>query len=246
VTGSVNGAEGRSGERDREGRSGGRSDAPEAKIVTIIERLSGALEHLLREEAQDWGLTPVQIRILVHLREHGPRLRRVGRIAREFDLSPATVSRAVGTLVDKGYVRKEASQRDARVVILELTPEGEGLSEELADWAEVVRERIAVYPEEVKDVLFQILTRLVTSLQQAGAISVVRMCTTCRFFGEEEGSGPGLTHRCRLLDIPLPPDRLRVDCPEHEPAQEDQVSSHEPEIASSTIGRAASELPENS
>jgi len=125
-------------------------DDPDAKIVAALERLSQAFRVLLWDEAQPRGLSPVQIRILVHLKHHGPSLRRVGRLAEEFDLAPPTVSDAVSTLEKKGLVRKTTSPRDRRVSILELTDDGERRAEELSGWAEAVREAVARFPEEEK------------------------------------------------------------------------------------------------
>jgi len=193
-------------------------DDPDAKIVAALERLSQAFRVLLWDEAQPRGLSPVQIRILVHLKHHGPSLRRVGRLAEEFDLAPPTVSDAVSTLEKKGLVRKTTSPRDRRVSILELTDDGERRAEELSGWAEAVREAVARFPEEEKVATMGFLLRLIASLQQAGVVTVARMCVTCRFFGQDEGPGEGAPHYCHLLEKPLRMDDLRVDCPEHERA----------------------------
>jgi hypothetical protein len=47
------------------------------KIVASLERLSQVFRILLRGEAQERGLSPIQAQFLVHLLHHGATLRRV-------------------------------------------------------------------------------------------------------------------------------------------------------------------------
>lgn len=197
----------------------GRHGDPAAKIAAALERLSHAFRVLLREEGRRRGLSPVQVRVLLHLRRHGPSLRRVGRLAEEFDLAPATVSETVSTLERKKLLRRVPSERDGRVVILSLTGRGESLARELSDWTEVVRRRIASLPQEEKRTHLRFLLRLIASLHDAGVISVARMCVTCRFFGRDGGPDADAPHYCHLLEEPLSVAELRVDCPEHEPGK---------------------------
>ena len=51
-------------------------------------------------------------------------------------MDPATVSRAVGGLMQRGLIEQVASRSDGRTNLLRLTPEGEGI------YAEVARERL--------------------------------------------------------------------------------------------------------
>jgi hypothetical protein len=62
------------------------------------------------------------------------------------------------------------------------------------------------------------LMALIRSLQEAGVVTVARMCLTCRHFGRGEGPGADAPHYCHLLEEPLPEAELRLDCPEHETA----------------------------
>lgn len=188
----------------------------DAKIVASLERLSQVFRLLLREEAQEHGLSPIQVQFLVHLLFHDVELRRVGQLARRFDLTRATVSDAVGSLEKKGLVRREPWPEDGRVVTLQLTPVGRELAGELATWAEVIKERLSASSEEEKEVVLRFLMDLIASLQRAGVITVARMCVTCRFFRPNAHAGDESPHHCALLDVPLGPPDLRVDCPEHE------------------------------
>jgi len=188
----------------------------DGKIVASLERLSQVFRLLLREEAQKRGLSPIQAQFLVHLLFHDVELRRVGRLAEEFGLTRATVSDAVGSLEEKGLIQRDPWPEDRRVVTLHLTPAGEKLAAELSTWDNIVKEHLTASSPEEKEVVMRFLMRLIASLQEAGAITVARMCVTCRFFRWDAHPGSDSPHHCALLDAPLAGSDLRVDCPEHE------------------------------
>ena len=188
----------------------------DAKIVAALERISQVFRVLLQDRAWERGLSPIQARFLVHLHHHPAKLRRVGRIAREFDLTPATVSDAVAALQAKGLVAGERRPEDRRVVTLRLTPRGERLASELSGWAEPVREHLYGFAPEEKETFVGYLMRLIASLQKAGIVTVARMCVTCRHFRRDAHPGSASPHHCALLDVPLAGTDLRVDCQEHE------------------------------
>ena len=186
------------------------------KIVASLERLSQVFRVLLREEAQGHGLSPIQAQFLVHLLFHDIELRRVGRLAEEFNLTRATVSDAVGSLEEKGLIHREPWPEDKRVVTLGLTSAGEKLAAELSNWANIVKEHLTASSPEEKEIVMRFLMRLIASLQRTGVITVSRMCVTCRFFRPDEHPGSDSPHHCALLDSPLAGSDLRINCPEHE------------------------------
>ena len=186
------------------------------KIVASLERLSQVFRVLLRGEAQGHGLSPIQALFLVHLLHHDPALRRVSQLAREFNLTRATVSDAVGSLEEKGLIRREPWPHDRRVTTLCLTPTGEHTARELTAWANVIEEHLTSRSPEEKEVVMRFLMDLIGSLQKSGMISVARMCVTCRFFRPDAHPGEDSLHHCALLDVPLAGSGLRTDCPEHE------------------------------
>ena len=98
-------------------------DDVDARIVAALERLSQVFRVRLGEEARQRNLSPIQAQLLIYLLHHDVELRRVSQLAREFDLTQATVSDAVASLETKGLVRREQWPDDRRVVTLRLTPE---------------------------------------------------------------------------------------------------------------------------
>ncbi len=185
------------------------------KIVASLERLSQVFRILLRGEAQERGLSPIQAQFLVHLLHHGAAFRRVSQLAREFDLTRATVSDAVGSLEKKGLISREPWPDDKRVTTLRLTRTGEDTAQELAAWANVVEGHLKGYSPKEKEAVMRFLMGLIGSLQRSGLITVARMCVTCRFFRPEAHQGESSPHHCALLDLPLSGSDLRADCPEH-------------------------------
>jgi DNA-binding MarR family transcriptional regulator len=190
----------------------------DAKIVASLERLGEVVRVLLRNEAKERELSPLQIQLLVYLWHHPLDFGRVGELARRFDLAGATVSDAVGTLVEKGLVRKDPDPDDGRARVLTLTDEGREAAKTLSGWASPLREGLSESSREHKRAVLGTLMDLIASLERQNVISVARMCQTCRFFRESVHDDASRPHHCSLLDEALGPDELRVDCPEHEPA----------------------------
>lgn len=189
----------------------------DAKIVAALERIGHAMRLLLWDAVKGRNLTPVQAQILLYLQGHGENVGRVSHIAREFGLTPATVSDSVSALETKGLLQREAWEGDARVATLKLTGAGAAMARELKDWTKHLRESVADFPPSDQDETLLFLMGLIERLQQRGVITVARMCVTCRFFRRNAHPAAPAPYHCALLDKPLAIATLRVDCPEHEP-----------------------------
>ncbi len=188
----------------------------DSKIVVALERSNQAFRVLLWERAQQHGLSPIQIQILVFLASHDVELCRVGHLAREFGVTAATISDAVSTLATKKLIVRVGSPDDRRAINLKLSPAGKRLALKLGDWADAVRDALSALSPRDQVALLESLMKLIAALRQAGIVSVARMCISCKHFVEKPLSGPG-PHFCLLLEKPLPTTNLRVDCPEHVP-----------------------------
>ena len=191
-------------------------DDVDARIVATLERLSQVFRVRLREEAREHNLSPIQAQFLIYLLHHDVELRRVSQLAREFDLTQATVSDAVASLESKGSIQREQWPEDRRVVTLRLTKDGEKLATTLSRWADPVREHLEQFPPGERETVMRFLMELTRSLQRSGHITVARMCVTCKFFRRDIRPDKASPHHCGLLDVPLGAHNLRVDCPEHE------------------------------
>jgi DNA-binding MarR family transcriptional regulator len=188
----------------------------DTKLVAALERVGQALRFELREEARRHGLTPTQAQILLRVASEPPARRRVGALAATLDVRQPTVSDAVATLERKGLVVRGPDPADARAAALRLTRRGRDVADRLDAWDERARAAACRLPEEQRERSLSLLLDLIGALQGTGVVGVARTCPTCRFF--RSGSRPGTAAHCALLDLPLGPGDLRLDCPEHEPA----------------------------
>jgi DNA-binding MarR family transcriptional regulator len=91
---------------------------PVADLETLVLRL-GALT------ARREGLSRTAAATLTRLQSSGPT--RLTELATAEGVSQASMSTLVARLVDQGLVRRDSDPRDARVVLLSLTPTGEGV-----------------------------------------------------------------------------------------------------------------------
>lgn len=193
-------------------------DDPDSKVVAALERLAQALRVRLGQFGRTYGLSPIQVQFLCYLLYQPEERRRVSVLARDFHLTKATVSDAVAALEAKGLITRRTAADDRRTAVLALTPTGRRLARRLAAWADVVRDRLGFATPEEKAVVLRFLMRLIVELQEAGLITVARMCLTCRYFRPDVHPSTLSPHHCTLLDRPLGPATLRLDCPEYEAA----------------------------
>ncbi len=188
------------------------------KIVVALERVAQALRTLLWQTAKERQITPLQLQCLLYLALQPPEQCRVSHLADMLDLTRATISQAIKTLEEKGLVYREPWERDRRVALLRLTPRGDAITDQLAAWSKAIRESLALFPMEEKELVMRFLMQLIASLQKEGIITIARMCITCVFFQPNAHPGEPAPHHCRLLDQPLTPAALRMDCPDYQPA----------------------------
>lgn len=191
---------------------GARADV-DAKLAAALERVGQALRVQMGEAARRHGLSPTQLQVLLRLATDPSARRRIGVLAAELDVTHPTVSDAVAALRRKGLVNRDpASRRGA----LDLSPRGRELADGLADWDRRAREELSGLPAGDKQAALRLLLDLIAGLQRAGAITVARMCVTCRFFLPDAHAGEPRPHHCALVDAPMAEGELRVDCAEHE------------------------------
>ena len=188
----------------------------DTKLVAALERVGQALRGELRERAMDEGLSPTQAQIVLSLAAERPTRRRVGALAAALDVRQPTISDAVAALERKGLLERRPDAGDARAATLALTAQGRAVSDQLGAWDERARAELGRLPRQARQASLTLLLDLIAALQAAGVVGVARTCPTCRFFRFQARPGAARPHRCALLDMPLGPSDLRLDCPEHE------------------------------
>jgi DNA-binding MarR family transcriptional regulator len=186
----------------------------DAKLVAALERVGQALRVQMWDAAKQHGLSPTQLQVLLRLSTDPPARRRIGVLAGELDITHPTVSDAVAVLRRKGLVDRDPASRRAT---LSLSTRGRALADRLAGWDERTRGQLAHLPVADKDAMLRLLLDLIAGLQRTGAITVARMCVTCRFFRRDAHPNSARPHHCALVDAPMGGVELRIDCAEHEP-----------------------------
>jgi len=76
------------------------------KIVIGLERISEVIKVLLWEKAKDLCLSPIQI--LIFVAYHKSAYCNVSHLAKEFNITKATISDAIKTLLKKELILKDS------------------------------------------------------------------------------------------------------------------------------------------
>ena len=184
----------------------------ESKIVSGLERLSETLKSLLWEQAQKFGLSPIQIQILLFVANHHVDLCNVSYLAKEFNLTKATISDAVKLLLLKKYLAKDDSLADKRRFNLSLTKNGSALVKKLSSYAQPISEELSTFGEKELVSVFDTISKLIYKLNKQGVIQVQRTCFNCRYYKGDKKS----RHYCNLIESTLKKQEIRLDCPEFE------------------------------
>jgi DNA-binding MarR family transcriptional regulator len=186
----------------------------ESKLAISLERIAEAFRVLLWQESKANRLTPLQVQLLIHCAHHSVQQNKVSSLTRAFNMTKGTVSEAVKTLVEKGYLQRESDPADGRAVAFWPTAAGAALAQQVARFAGPLHGALSELTAHQQGVLLESLLELIAKLQRAGIISLNRMCFSCRYY-EKKADG----HYCHLLQAQLSDAELRIDCPEHATAE---------------------------
>jgi DNA-binding MarR family transcriptional regulator len=181
------------------------------KIVAGLERLSQVFKVLLWEKAKQYGLSPIQIQLLIFIQHHTSDKSTVSYLAQEFNVTKPTISDAVKVLEQKKIIKKKADTGDTRSYTIQLTTAGKNIVLDTEHFVNPVTEVIAGISQPEKIVLWQNIIRLINQLHQTGTIAVQRTCHYCKHF-----SAKNKTPYCKLLEQKLLLQDIRIDCAEFE------------------------------
>jgi len=182
----------------------------ESRIIVALERVSEAFRVLLWNESKENSLSPIQTQILIFLQFHSEEKCTVGYLAKEFNMTKATISDSVKVLLLKKLISKESHPSDTRSFLLSLTNEGHKIVEKSSLFANSIKEPIDELGSEQKKAMLDGLLKLIYDLNKSGVITIQRMCFTCSNHSLVDGK-----HFCSLLKTNLQEQDLRLDCPDH-------------------------------
>jgi DNA-binding MarR family transcriptional regulator len=195
-------------------------DAIAQRIASGLGRLALALKAKAWKGAADKGITPTQGEVLARLADapHGTRL---SDLAHQLGVSAPTASDAVSTLVAKALVEKRAGE-DKRSVTLKLTKEGKRLAARAADWTDFLVEAAETLDDHEREEFLVGLIKIIRALQEHGDISPQRMCVTCEHFRPHAHKDAANPHHCAYIDAAFGASSLRLNCADHNLAENDQ------------------------
>lgn len=184
----------------------------DSKIIAALERISQAFRVLLWNESKAFSLSPIQVQVLIFVLHHGEEKRTVSYLAKEFNMTKATISDTIKSLEHKGLITKTYAQHDTRSYAIGLSPKGKGIAEQTALFTQEIQTPInRLHPDDKENLLLSLIN-IISYLNKAGVITIQRMCYTCSHYRPHRG---GEEHFCQLLNKKLENTDLRVDCPEH-------------------------------
>jgi len=190
------------------------------RIAQGLSRIGVALRHEAWEHGVERALTPTQGQILATL-AGAPRGRLpAGEIARRLAITAPTVSESIAALERKGLVTRRRADHDARSVECMLTPRGRREGRRAAEWPDFLAEAAAELSDYERAVFLRGVVKMIRSLQVRGRIPVQRMCVTCTHFRPNAHPGRDQPHHCAFVDAPLGDASLRIDCPDHDAADD--------------------------
>jgi DNA-binding MarR family transcriptional regulator len=141
--------------------------AAERAAVYALEDQVGFLLRCAHQRASEvfnevmgrFGVTPTQFAALAKLDDTGSvSQNQLGRLTR---MDPATISGVVGRLIGRGYVRQAADLKDARLVMLTLTPAGQSAVKSMKGVAaEVSRRTLEALEPREKAALLEALAKI--------------------------------------------------------------------------------------
>ena len=193
------------------------------QLAAGLEKISLAMKSRTWRREGQAGLGPLQRQVLTLLRGKADHTAQVSAIAKELVVRLPTASEAVATLERKRLVKRSRSQRDGRIVTVELTARGERACAPAVGIPNQLATATGALTSAEQVAFLKGLMKVIRNLQQQGEISVARMCVSCRFFRPYQHDDAAQPHHCDYVDAPIADQALRLDCREYEMASVSQA-----------------------
>ncbi len=180
------------------------------KITQALERISKAVRVLLWEESKKYGISPIQIQILIFCLSHKLEMLKVSFLAKEFDLTKPTISDSVKVLIKKELLKKIPDMYDSRSYSIALTQKGRNIAKKTSYFTNSLVAAVGSIDNDLQGAFLKNLLHIIHKLNKDDVISIQRMCLTCYHYNNENNE-----HFCGLLNRELQNQELQIDCPEH-------------------------------
>ncbi|MGF1491727.1 MAG: MarR family winged helix-turn-helix transcriptional regulator [Microcoleaceae cyanobacterium] len=190
-------------------------DSLEHRIAVGLSKIGLVLKSQSWQDTGRQGLTPTQGQILSILRAKGASGMRLSRVAEELEVTAATASDAVKSLVEKELVHKTKAPDDGRAIAILMTSKGKQVAEQVADWPDFLMDGINDLSELEQEVFLRGLIKIIRKFQEKGQVSVAQMCVNCQFFQPNAYPESDQPHHCAFVDAAFGDRNLQIDCPDH-------------------------------
>lgn len=178
------------------------------------------MKHQAAQNGGGLGLSPTQVEILTMVAASKGGMR-PSAIAAQLAVSQPTVAESARVLVEKGLILKTPDPDDARAIRIVLTEAGQQEAERASGWPDFLVSAAETMSEPEQEHLLTGLVKIIRTLDDRDQIPVSRMCVTCNHFRPHHHLDPEMPHHCTLVDAPMSPKHLRLDCPEQDPADDE-------------------------
>jgi DNA-binding MarR family transcriptional regulator len=136
-----------------------RSYVLEDQIGFRLRKAHQRASDIFNEVMGRFEVTPTQFAALAKLDDSGPIAQ--NQLGRLVAMDPATIFGVVGRLVKRGLVEQRIDEKDARVVLVALTPDGRNaIARMKAVAAEVSRRTLAPLSRKEREMLLKLVAKL--------------------------------------------------------------------------------------
>lgn len=187
----------------------------ERKIVYLLERVSQVFKVLQWGLAKKKKLTPLQIQILLFLKNRKQKDSVPSRIAEELGLTKATLSESISALEKKKLIKRLISTTDRRFTTLSLTLSGEKIIKELISVEGLFERYVRKFNETDKKNSLKFFVNIISSLYFDNYIKVARLCCTCQHFQKDAISKD--LHFCNLIGREFSNEEINFGCTSYIP-----------------------------
>ncbi len=158
----------------------------ENNLLYLFDKLSQVQRILMWEVAKKEKMTPTQMNLITFICEYPQEICTMSNIAKEFDLTQATVSEALSSLEKKELLERKQG-KDKRKHFLVPTVSGKKKYKLLSSWKEEFIKQLEVLETDNKTELLKTLTNVIDGFSKSSVISVARICIACNNYSEENG-----------------------------------------------------------
>lgn len=193
------------------------------RIATGLHKIGLAMKQQAWQHANEEGLSATQGEILAALVGQGALTS--SELSERLGVTPPTISDSVRALVEKKLVTKSPDPRHARASLLTPTKKGAALGARARSWPEFMADAVSDLSAAEQSAFYAGVVKMIRSMQEQGLVPLSGMCVTCTHFQPNVRTG-NAPHHCALVDAPLAADQLRIDCAEHERADDAVRRAH--------------------